>query len=174
MSTIEGGLRDRFIEEALYRTVRDGLEALGWFDDNRWHEPIHLIQRPLKPNESVELNTINVVNASIGGDDIELGSNLSEDRHVKWIDVYGESDAFSTHVAGDIKDILRGKMPSIGRAAAVLEVFDYRDEPDVDSVEPDPIFVVDVDRVITEHARSSSNEWERFWYSVQVELVDEH
>lgn len=168
MANITGGLRDRMIEEALVNHVRAGLTALGWFAPGRAHQTITLRQAKVEADEQIPVNTLNILAEDFDDFAIEMGSNMSEDRHMFYIDFYAENDALGKHVIGDVRDLLRGKMPGVSEHS-VVRVFDYQ----LDPVPADPEFVVDVENVLIDHARETTRPFEQHWWMCRVELVDE-
>lgn len=166
MTVYVGGLRARLIHDSFYTMVSDALAALGWFDPAREHRPINLIPEMQPEGEPIEVNTIVISGLDENDTDAEMGSNLSENRLTYYVDIYAEGEALGSHLKGDVKDILRGKMPSIGRGRPVLEVRDL-------TVPAAPLlFVCDIENVVTDRSATFSNPWQRYWWVLRCELVD--
>lgn len=167
MATIAGGLRTRMISDSLRNMVVDGLTDLGWFSTPRWHAPIHIIDRPNKWDDPVEFNSL--VISLEDRDDIpgELGSNYTVDTWTVYIDFYAESDPLGMQVAGDIRDILRGKLPSIGRTDSSFDVYDYR------MATPTSFATIQIMNVVDDRARNFPNAWQAHWFVVRADLEDD-
>lgn len=167
MSIDVGGRRTRFISDSFYEMVRSSMEALGWFDDGRQHSSIEMVRVDPNWDEPTKLNTLALLDSDIVDDDLEMGSNYTEDRWTVYADFYGEDDSIGKHVAGDLRDILRGKMPSIGRSRPIVPVYDF-------SVTPDPpfLFNVEIENVVLDRSHNATKPWMKHWYSVRAELVD--
>lgn len=169
-----GGTRTRLISDSFYQMIRQSLMALDWFNPARQHEPVELVRGEVSWDEPTAINTLAISDVDITDTEIELGSNLTEDRWSVYVDFYAENDSLGTHMAGDIRDILRGKMPSIGRDRPICSVYDYTQvlDPDVD-VAPF-LFNVDIENVMLDRAHNASRPWMQHWFSVRTDLVDEY
>lgn len=163
-----GGLRDRMIEQALREVILDGLTALGWFEAGRYHEPIDFVSRAVDANTEVAINTLALSGDPFDADLIELGSQLAEERRVFYVDFFAESDALGKHLIGDVRDLLRGRMPHVGRDKPILAVYDR-----TAGAVTEPAFYCEIDRVTSESARESSAAHKRSWYLARVEVSDE-
>lgn len=171
MTAVVGGLRNRLIRMSIYNTVNDALDALGWFDTGRFHRPISFIDGPVGNDSAVgaspiPLNTLSLTYDTIDGQDLEIGSNLSEETWTGFLDFYAENDALGMHVASDLRDILRGKMPSIGRGFPNVTVYDYR------QATPPELFVCEFTGVVLDTAHNTIHPWQKHWYSVRFDVVD--
>lgn len=168
MSTYVGGTRMRLISDSVYFMIRDALTALGWFDNGRHHAPIQMLRGEVPWDEPVQVNTLVVGDVNVTGDDAEMGSNLTEDRWTVFVDFYAEDDSVGKHMAGDVRDILRGKMPSVGRGRPIVTVLDY-----ASGTMPAPeLFDVEVEFVVLDRAHNAPKPWMRYWYSVRCDLID--
>lgn len=168
MSTYVGGLRYRLVVDSVYETVRASLAALGWFDAGRQHAPINLRPEPVDWDEEVPPNTI-AVSASISSSEpAEMGSNLEDETHAFYADVFAENDSLGRHLAHDLRDILRGKFPSIGRGRPSVQVFDMTVDP------PVPLFYVDIDNVVADKAVAAAHPWQRHWWAVRFDVLDSY
>lgn len=166
MATYVGGLRARLVHDNVFDTIRGGLDDLGWFDAGRQHQPINVIAEPTAAATEVPLNTVSVSTSGTDGTDAEMGSNMIEDRTTFYVDIYGESDVLGKHLAYDVRDILRGKVPSIGRTRPVIDV------RDLTSPANPTIAVCDVDDVIVDRSISFQQPWQRHWWVVRFDVVD--
>lgn len=160
-----GGILYRLISDSLIATVRQSLGDLHWFDEDRGHLPVTLYPEPLDASEAVEPNAVTFSMEDIINEDLEMGSNLAEHRIMYFIDIYGENKALSLHLAGDIKDILEGRFPSIGRTDADFEVLDLANNPS------DALFTCEIEEVVIDRNRFGDRPFEKFWWTVGLELV---
>ena len=172
MSNYVGGIRTRLISDNFYEMVRKSLASLHWFDAGRNHSAIELARGEQDWSTPIPINTLAISEVDIVGDDAEMGSNLTEDRWTAYVDFYAEDDSLGTHMAGDVRDILRGKMGSIGRSAAILPVYDFTQVADIDN-DPAPfLFNVEIENVVQDRAHNQSRPWMEHWFSIRCDLVD--
>lgn len=171
-----GGLRDRLIEESLHRMLKGALTQLGWLTHSNDRLDVSYEPEPLPADEAVVPNLVNVVIEGIDPEEEqELGSTLSDDTHLLYVDVYAESEAVGKQLAGDIRCILEGKMPNVGRTWPVLTVYDFTGV-DYTMATPDSpveLFAVIIERVRQDKAHRAGETWQRHLYSVTAELHDE-
>ena len=161
----QGGLRDRMVFESFAYMLKDGLTQLGWFEPGRSHAPLNWRTSIVPEAEEMPINTLAVASEDVTSDDGEIGSNMSEDRFIVIVDFYAESDALGRHVSGDIRDLLRGKMPPISEDP-VFAVYDFREEP------PVPFSWVDIDRVTLDRSHGFDAPFRRHWFSILAQLVE--
>jgi hypothetical protein len=69
-------------------------------------------------------------------------------------------------LSGDIRDLLRGKFPSHGYSQPSLNVYDYT------QASPPWLFFCDIENVTRMRAQNFSHHWQRYLYSVKLEVVD--
>lgn len=175
--TIEGGKRDRMIIESFYWMLRNSLTSLGWFEAGRQHLPINMIPVPVSSRDEIPYNTLVVNWEDIDGTDAELGSNALELVHTAFVDFYAEppppdgngGEALGKHLIGDVRSIIIGEMPSIGRSWPTLDVLDYS------LATPTYLFTVEFDthRTRTSKVHHANQPWERWWYTCVVEVIEE-
>lgn len=163
-----GGYRARIIQDSTHAMMRDALDALGWMDATPAHQAVNLVAEPVDSHEHVPFNTVAVYFANVGDTDLELGSNASEDRWFGVVDIYAEDEAIGRWLSHDVRDILRGKFPSIGRTQANVQVIDY------DLATPVVVFVVDIENVAGDRALARGRAFEEFWWVVAFEAVDDY
>lgn len=170
MSTVVGGLRARLIRDSFRNWVRDGVAARGWMDEDRPHVPFTFRRPPANWDEEVPPNSIAISAEDVGDDDIELGSLLTEDLWTYYIDVYGDTNPRSFYAAmdcaHDIRDMLRGKIPSIGYENPAFPVYDYR------QATPPILFYCQIENVILDKARDYPNAWQQNWYVIRLDVLD--
>lgn len=165
MSFIEGGLRDRLLFESFHAMIKDALTEIGWFQSGRQHKPINFVTTAVDLDKEIPDNTLAVSTEDLDDEPAELGSTLTFDRVMAWVDFYAESDALGRHLQGDVRDILRGKMESIDRTDPSFMVVDMR--------EPDPkpeLFLVEIENVAT--VRDKRPGGQRHWYAVSCDLIE--
>lgn len=168
MSVVEGGLRDRFLDDSFINHVRVGLDALGWFDTGRRHPPLQLVTTHLPATEEMNVDTstyVVVLTESVAGSDAEIGSGLTEDRVYGWVDVFANDKGLARHLAGDCRDLLRGKMPSINYDTAGFTVVNWEE------YDPDDLFWVDIEDVQLDSEPDQGRDG-RFHYQVSADLVE--
>jgi hypothetical protein len=179
--TPQGGLRDRMIIESHRTMVHGALDALGWFDPNRAHLPINWRTTPVRDDEEIDFNTAILTFEDIDADEIEIGSNVSELTHVVWFDFYGEpapedapemtyngGEALGKHFIGDVRAILAGELPDVGRSWPALEVYDWT------LATPAAFATLSIENIRTRKVQHHVDKpWQRYWYTCYHELVED-
>lgn len=168
MTIYVGGLRQRLIKDSLYRMLYESSESLGWFNPGRFHKPILFRATAVPTNEEIQLNTVVLSDESVDDVDWELGSLMSEHRSVFYLDIFAEDESVGVHLSGDLRAILGGRMPSIGRIGPSFEVLDLT------MATPVPIFNCEIERVTIDRAHDFPKPWQRFWYVIRFEVLDYH
>jgi hypothetical protein len=163
-----GGLRARLIRDSVFNTIRDSLESLGWLDAETRHLPIVFRTRSVDDGESIAFNTLAVVQSDVVDEDAEMGSTATNDTWTFYVDFYAENDSVGTAVIHDVRDILRGKLPSAGRDRPSVVVMDYT------LPVPEPIFSVTVENVVTDRANDFPRPWQKYWFVCRFDVVDEY
>lgn len=161
-----GGLRARLIHESIYREVHSALDALGWFDPDRQHSPVQFLSTGVHDPENVTVNTAALADWDMFENENELGSQQSEMRMAYYIDFYAENDAIGKHFSYDVKDILTGRMPSIGRGQPNIPVYDYS------VATPDLLFYVQVENTFIDRPSVFERPWMRYFRTVAFEILD--
>jgi hypothetical protein len=167
MTIYVGGIRERFIKDSVYEYLKAKLGALGWFNSGRQHAPIAFHDEAVDIRQLVALNTLTLSSENNVGDDIEMGSNLTEFTWTMFVDFYAESEAVGLHLIGDVAAILRGQMSSIGAQRSFVPVFDY-----FQATPADPIFYVGVEKVRTDKAHDFPHVHLRHWHACQFDIID--
>lgn len=162
--TLEGGLRDRMVLESFLQWVRSDLDALGWFDSGREHLPIRVIDvYPDNDGENTQV-PLNTMAFSVGDSFqnlLELGSKAETHVVPMYIDFYGESDALTRHILGDIY-LRLNRDP-------VIPVYDYSlATPVVDF----SAFVVEESTEVSYPTRAT-NPWQKHWGIVSCLVEDD-
>ena len=168
MSTPVGGLRKRLIKYNFELMITDALDQLHWFDEDRGHKPITVTGTPIDYDrqEVIIPNIVSIAPEDINTMEWEMGSLMEEVRWDFFVDVYAENDSVGLHLASDIMDILKGKMPSVGRVRPTLLVNDYQADP------PSELFYCYIENVDMAKVRNWQDQWQRYWYVVGCEIVD--
>ncbi len=168
MTDYVGGFRYRLIHESLYRMIEDSLDQLNWFDGQPGRENVRMIPEPLPLQVEIPMNTIALVDLDMIDDDDELGSDLSEVRWTFYLDFYAADKSIGIHLINDVRDILKGKMSSIGRTGANFGVYDY------DLATPSIVFYCEIEDVIIDKADSTPQPWLKNWYTCRFDVVDNY
>jgi hypothetical protein len=164
---IVGGLRDRLLKDSFYAHVEEALTTLGWLEPGRSHRPITLTQKPAAWDEPVELNTVTVDFASSENTEWEVGSALTSDVHVGYVEVYAENDSLGIHLSNDLRDWFRGRLQP-GLIGVTFPIFDYRE-----GSTPPVIGYMDIDNISAlRNVSVSSNLWLRHWFRVRCDIRD--
>lgn len=166
MTVLAGGLRTRMIFDNLYTVINGGLSDLGWYGSGRRHQPITTVVEAQDITHVVAVNTLALSDENVATELWELGSTLSQDTRYYYVDFFGESDAVAKHLIGDVRDILLGKLSSIGRTSPTLQVYDLR------QATPPLLFECDVVNVRVDRSHDYEHPWLRHWYSIQFALFD--
>lgn len=168
MPNYVGGLRARLVRDSIYNAVHVALGDLGWFTDRASRSPVTFIPEVVAFDQEVPMNTVALSDESDRTDYVEMGSQLSELSWGMILDVYPENDSLGLHLIRDIKDILEGRMPSIGRGRPFIDVYDYT------LATPVVIFSVEIENVKTDKAHNFPQPWMRFWRSCNFTVVDSY
>lgn len=151
---LTGGKRDRMILESVLRQVEADLQAKGWFDSGRQHAPIVVIDAYPGDGEAVDEPALNTMAFSYGDSFqrmLEMGSNAETHTMPIYIDFYGESDAVTRHIIGDVYAFL-GQNP-------LLPVYDY------DLATPVEDFKLEIveESVSKTFPTNVTNVWQKHW-----------
>ena len=160
-----GGFRARLIKDNLFNTVNDGLEALGWFDSGRSHAAVTVVSEPIDQLTEILPNKVGISMESVSEEELEMGSTLADHRWLVFVDIMGETADLSLNLATDVKDILRGRIASIGRTSATVDVLD------LSLATPVSLFVVHIDNLEMERDRSNQPH-RRFWWTIAFDVED--
>jgi hypothetical protein len=172
---VRGGLRSRLITDSARLTIIAGLDALGWFDGTvydtppgpRRHRPLRYITRPLDWHEPITPNALAISAEDIYDEPHGLGGEV-EDTIEMWADVLAENDALGWQLAGDIRDLLLGKYPGLGRVAPILDVYDLR------HATPVAFTQVAIEELQIDRAESDARGWQAHWFMVRISLLDDY
>jgi len=166
MTDYVGGFRYRLIHESLFQMISDSLDQLGWFDGQPGRENVRIVPEALPLQVEIPLNTIALVDLDMSDTDDEMGSNLSETRWTFYVDFYAADKSIGIHLINDVRDIMKGKMSSIGRISPSFGVYDYS------LATPVEVFVCQIEDVMVDKAANVQNEWLKNWYTCRFDVVD--
>jgi hypothetical protein len=164
--TIVAGLRHRLLHDSVRALVTEGLGALGWFDPGRAHRPVNVVDKPPHWSEPIAPNTVAI--DFVGSDpyETEVGSRLTSDVIVCYVEIYAQDDSFGLHISNDVRDWLRGRLQD-SPVGVNFPIFDYR-EPT-----PSVIGYMDIRNVSALRNVAMNTElWVRHWFRVRCEITD--
>lgn len=163
---VAGGMRFRLIRDNFENMLRSSLDDLGWFDSARNHAPVTLVSSPLDFDSELQPNLIGISPEDMIGTELELGSNLEELKWDFYIDIFAESDAVGLHLVGDIQDILKGKMNSIGRTRPSFSVLDLA------ASSPSHLFYCHLENIEFSRQRNYGKRHMQYWWTLYVAVID--
>jgi len=166
MTVIVGGLRARLIRESLYQMLREALDDLDWFDVSVNRSTVTFPAKSVDPQDDVPVNTLGLADEDSSSKDWELGSLFGEHRSIFDVDFFAENEAIGMHLIRDVKDILGGRFPSIGRDDPSFSVFDYR------QATPPVVTVCQIENVFIEKSATYEREYRKHWYSCRFDVID--
>lgn len=160
------GMRDRLLKDSFFALVQQGLGTLGWFDAGRQHRPVNLVDKPAHWDVPVAPNTVAVDFTGSTVEAWEVGSFLTSDLHIGYVEIYAENDSLGTHIANDMRDWLRGRLHP--KPGVNFPIFDYRQ-----GSTPPVIGHMDIDGVsAVRNVVVSEEVWMRHWFRVRCEIRD--
>ena len=158
---IVGGLRARLIRESLFQHIETALGDLGW-------TTIEFLASPKPNDEAIELNTLVLSDEDLIEDQAEMGSLLAEHRWTFYVDFYAADEAIGLHVIRDVKDIVGGRIPSIGVQRPNFPVYDFT------QATPPVEFYCDIEDVVVDRAHDFPKPWQKYWYACRFTVVDHY
>jgi hypothetical protein len=172
---MRGGLRTRLVADSTRITVIAGLQALGWFEPTihdrppglRRHHPLKYVTTPVSWQTAVTPNAIALSIDDVVDQPLGLGDEI-EDRITFYVDVFAESDAVGWELALNVRDILIGKLPEIGRTGPVIDLYDLR------MATPVAFSQADVTDVSIDQAQSDARAWQAHWFMIRGFLEDDY
>lgn len=169
--TYFGGVRSRLIRESLYDMVKTALEDLDWFDAGNTllsaEYPLQFPADALDWDEEIQLNTLSLSDEDVFALEAEMGSNFTEERWTFALDFYAEDKAVGIHLINDLKTILGGRLPSIGRTDPGFMVKDYLNNGE-------DLFHVSIENIEIDRSRGWSKPWQKNWYFVSFDVLDSY
>jgi hypothetical protein len=120
---------------------------------------------PANWKEPIEPNLIALDMTAVSVAEVEVGSWLTADTTIAYVDIYAESDALGTELSNDLRDVLRGRAGL--NVNGTIPIYDYR------QATPPVIGHVAVTDVSALRATAAAQEpWMRHWFRVRCELID--
>lgn len=162
-----GGLRDRLLKDSFFAQIQQALNVLGWCDVGRYHKPIVLTDKPKHWDIPVKPNTVTVDFTGSTVEEWEVGSLLTSDLHVGYIDIFAENDSLGTHLSNDLRDWLRGRLQATP-VGVTFPIYDYQWGTTSPVIGYMDIGGVSALRNVT----VNENVWMRHWYRVRCEVRD--
>ena len=164
--TYSGGKRLRLIKDSLANVIDQALSDLGWYSTTSWFTPVTFVNEPVNPADKVSVNTVGLSFENFTPTEAELGSLMDRIEWEFFVDIFGEDSSTGVHLAGDILDALKGKMPSIGRTDPSFTVLDYTQSPSP------ALFRCDLEEVEMAKVRESEYQHEKNFYTVGGYVID--
>lgn len=162
-----GGLRDRLVVENVRNLIEECLSDLGWFSSNSLiNNPLEIRTEPVDDDTEILPNVITIVDEDVDSMEQEMGSDFREHRWSYAIDIFAEDTASGKHLAGDVRAILQGKLPSIGRVGDRVAVYDLT------QATPDVMFYIEIEDVVSGRQRYYTKPFQKFWWTVLFDVVD--
>jgi hypothetical protein len=171
-----GGQRDLFIYYSLWNCINDSLAALGWYDSTiydtppgtRVHHDVSLLkEQDVNWNEELVPNTIAFAPETYSDQTWELGSDFRENRWPFYCLILAESTDISMWLAGDIRDILRGKMSTIQRVGGpIVNIYNWS------AATPYRVGYLEIEHATMLRPPTYSQKWQRYMCEVRWEALD--
>jgi hypothetical protein len=166
----EGGLLARLVEDAVHGLVEDCLllpapDGLGWGSLATDVPPLTVLGEPVEKGEVIQPNTLIVDVEDVDADLFEMGAAgpLAEGLQC-YADLYAADPEFGKHVSGDLRAILWGKLPSIGRVRPTVAIMD-------NGATPTKIGYAVISKVVTLRQRVFDQPWEGLMFSTQFRVT---
>jgi len=165
MSVLVGGVRLACISDSFHRMVRDAMTGRGWLTSNPGvRSDVTLLNEQINPGTQIVPNKVGISSEDLFDTEMEMGSNLAENRWDIFIDVFAENEFVGIALAGDIFDILRGKISAVGRTDTDFPVFNYID----DSV----MFNCEIENIEINRVRDWERSYNKYWWVIACQIVD--
>lgn len=168
MVAVVGGLRARFVKDSCYHMINGALTQLGWFNTSAYHSPITFVATQQDTTTEIPYNTLALADEGLSTQPGEIGSNFADHTWPFYLDFFAENDTVGLHMIRDMKDVLEGRMPSIGRTTSTLDVLDWT------KATPPMLFFVDIESVRVDRAHGFAEPYLRHWYSCMFDIVDHY
>lgn len=165
MSILVGGKRLACIQDSFYRMVQDAMRDLGWLTSNPGTRmDVTILAEQINPGTEIKPNQIGISSEDLTDTEWEMGSNLAQNRWDIYIDIFAENEGVGVALAGDLFDILRGKISAVGRTDTSFEVHNYID----DSV----MFECSLENIEINRVRDWDRPFNKYWWIVACQIVD--
>lgn len=165
MSTYVGGKRLACIQDSFYRMVSDSMGELGWLTSvPGTRADVTILAEQINPGTEIRPNQVGISSEDLTDREMELGSNLAENRWDIFIDIFAENEFVGVALAGDVFDILRGKIAAISRTGTAFPVYDYTDN----SI----MFNCYLENIEINRIRDWDRPYNKYWWVVACQIVD--
>lgn len=165
MSGYVGGKRLACIQDSFYRMVSDSMGELGWLTSvPGTRSDVTILAEQINPGTEIRPNQVGISSEDLTDREMELGSNLAENRWDIFIDIFAENEFVGVALAGDVFDILRGKIAAISRTGTAFPVYDYTD----DSI----MFNCYLENIEINRIRDWDRPYNKYWWVVACQIVD--
>lgn len=165
--SVVAGLRHRLLHDSFHAHVTQALNTLGWLDPGRAHKPVKIIGPPLPWHEPIEPNTITVDFMGSDTFEAEVGSRLTSEVIVGFVEIYAQDDSFGLHIANDLRDWFRGRLQNPPMPGVHFPIYDLRQPT------PGTIGYMDIRNISAlRNAAVELEMWTRHWYRVRCEITD--
>ena len=146
--------------------VHSSLSELGWVNGGLSTSDVTLLSDQVDPRTEIKPNKVSISAEELSSDEIEMGSNLEQYNWDVYLDIFAEDESVGVHLTGDIYDILRGKMESIGRTGPSFKVYDLR-------IEDEPyLFTCQLENIEESRVREWDAPFNKYWWVIAVTIVD--
>lgn len=166
MTVVTGGQRARLIRLSVYNYIHAALTDLGWFDSGRKHSAITFPGIAETNENEIPKNRIALSDEDMFEFDLEMGSNGVETTTTYWLDFYAENDALGREVVNDVRDVLGGRMSSIGCVHPRIPIYDIR------LATPAVIFTVGVEDIVVDRAHDMPKPYQKHWWACRFSVTD--
>jgi hypothetical protein len=165
--TIIGGLRARYIKQALFDRVNDNLDLLGWLDSADSRRDVIVIDEALDHDEEALPNIVAVSFGDKTSREYEMGSLDSEHITNAYVDVYAESNSLGLHLSQDIVDILYGRFISIGQSGHPrFQVLEYG------AATPSAFTTVELIEIRSDKGPKYNKPFLKHWWQISMSVED--
>lgn len=156
---ISAGQNLRFINDNLRGYINTHIDSLGWNDADRFNKPVVIMEEQLEPEQMIlqskkplEPNAVSLSMEDMSFEDMEMGSDLVDQRIFFVVDIYAESVPVGTQLAGDLT--------AFAQSLAVFPVNDL-------SVSPSPLlFNCEIESVVAERNRLYEQKYGKYWWVI--------
>lgn len=149
---MSAGLNLRLVSDNVYNLVDELISDGDWNDTGRANKTVTVINTPLDSGELIEPNLVSVVMEDINHADVEIGSNLTDQRMTFVVDIIAENQSVGLHLAGDI-------------TAMFQSLYNFP-VYDLTLATPTVLFYCDIEGVVQERNRMYESKYAKFWWVV--------
>lgn len=164
---IIGGIRQRYIKQAIFDRINDNLDLLGWLDTVDSRRDVTVMDEALDHDEEALPNIVAISFEDRKSNEYEMGSLDSKHITNAYVDVYAESNPLGMHLVGDIVDILYGRFVSIGQTGnSRISVLEYG------AATPAAFTVVELIEIRSDKARKYNKPFLKHWWQISMSIED--